>query len=176
MIIKQLPPSDLGRIAEIDRSEHVTTAYVVRDGELITEDVDWDVPRWPEDGPGDFNVRALTEQWAPILAEGGVLLGALDEDALAGFAIVRFDLTDSMAQFVALYVSRDYRRQGIARQLFEEADRLAKASGATEIYVSATPSASAVGFYRRLGFTLASEVNQALYDLEPEDIHMIKPL
>jgi hypothetical protein len=33
-----------------------------------------------------------------------------------------------------------------------------------------------VGFYRSLGFRLAKRVNPDLFELEPEDIHMILPL
>jgi hypothetical protein len=44
------------------------------------------------------------------------------------------------------------------------------------LYVSATPSESAVGFYTGQGFRPTEEVNEELFELEPEDIHMIKPL
>ena len=44
------------------------------------------------------------------------------------------------------------------------------------MYVSATPSESAVGFYRSLGFEQVTAVNPQLFALEPEDIHMILPL
>jgi hypothetical protein len=50
------------------------------------------------------------------------------------------------------------------------------ADGARKLYVSATPSVSAVGFYRNRGFELAEEVNKELFELEPEDIHMIMKL
>ena len=44
IIIKELPASELGRIIEIDRSEHVTVLYHTRDGELVPEEVDLAVP------------------------------------------------------------------------------------------------------------------------------------
>ena len=44
------------------------------------------------------------------------------------------------------------------------------------MYVSAVPSESAVGFYRSQGFTPTQEVDEELYALEPEDIHMTKTL
>ena len=44
---------------------------------------------------------------------------------------------------------------------------------AENVYVSATPSESAVGFYKSLGFTLIAEPLPELFALEPEDIHMI---
>ena len=170
-----MDPSEIVRIGEIDRSEHVTTGYSYENGKLRAEQVDWRVPRWPEFG-GDFSVKARIEQFAPILRDGGGMLGALDGPLLVGFAILRYRLTERQAQLVALFVSRGYRRRGIATRLTSQIAHLAKGDGAKELYVSATPSESAVGFYMSQGFRLAEEVNEALYALEPEDIHMIRRL
>jgi ribosomal protein S18 acetylase RimI-like enzyme len=168
-----MDPPEIVRIAEINRSEHVTTRYSYENGKLRAEQVDWHVPRWRRDG-GDFSVEALIEQFAPVLGDGGVMLGAFEGSLLVGFAILRYRLTERQAQLVALYVSRGYRRQGIATRLTSRIARLAKADGAEELYVSVTPSESAVGFYMSHGFRLAEAVNDALYALEPEDIHMIR--
>lgn len=168
--------SEIERIGEIDRSEHVTTGYFYENGRLRAEAVNWRVPRWSRDG-GDFSVQAHIERILPVLEKRGVMLGAFNEqDRLVGFAILRPDLAEQMAQLDALFVSRGYRRQGIATRLTSLIARLAKASGATHLYVSATPSESAVGFYMSQGFRLADEVNEELYALEPEDIHMIRRL
>ena len=174
--IGRLAKSDITRIAEIDRSEHVTLSYVYRDGKLETREVDWHVPRWFTDGRREHSVQALIDKSAPILDQGGVLFGALDGDVLAGLAILRHKLSDTMAQLALLHISRGCRRQGIATRLFQEACRLASEDGATELYVSATPSQSAVGFYLSQGCRLAEQVNDELYAEEPEDIHMIKTL
>ena len=56
--IKRLENSDIRRIGEIDRSEHVTLSYVYKDGRLETEEVDWHVPRWFTDGSGKWSVEA----------------------------------------------------------------------------------------------------------------------
>lgn len=174
--IRQMGRSELDRIAEIDRSEHVTTGYVHEDGELRADCVDWRVPRWPMEGL-EFSVRAQMERLAPVLEDGGVMLGAFNaEGDLVGFAVLRYGLTERMAQLDALFVSRGYRRQGIATRLTSRLVSLAEADGATELYVSATPSESAVGFYVSQGFWLAEEVNEELYALEPEDIHMVRRL
>jgi hypothetical protein len=52
----------------------------------------------------------------------------------------------------------------------------ARREGARRVYVSATPSGSAVGFYRSQGFALTRDPVPELLALEPEDIHMIKEL
>ena len=174
--IRHLDKSDITRIVEIDRSEQVTLGYVYRDGKLETRKVDWHVPRWFTDGRGEHSVQALIHKWSPTLEQGGVLFGALDGDVLAGVAMLRYRLSDTTAQLALLHVSRAYRRQGIATRLFREACQLAREDGAEELYVSATPSGSAVGFYRSQGCQLAEQVNEELYAEEPEDIHMIKTL
>jgi ribosomal protein S18 acetylase RimI-like enzyme len=173
--IRQLPASDLGRIIDIDRSEHISVLYRMRDGQLVAEDVNLAVPNWYAEGE-EYSVQAKLRQWGPILHEGGVLLGALDGDRLAGFAILRYRLDEGTAQLAVLHVSRPYRRQGIASQLTDEVSRLARADGARSLYVSATPSNSAVGFYTSLGFTLVDQPHPELFALEPEDIHMIKAI
>lgn len=172
--IRQLKASEIGKIAEIDRTEHVTLGYVYRDGKLEQEKVDWRVPRWPREG--SWGVEARIQDIRRIMQQGGVMLGAFDDDLLVGIAGLRCDLTDTMAQLTTLFVSADYRRQGIAAMLAAEIICLARGAGAQELYVSATPSESAVGFYRNQGFRVAEEPNEELFALEPEDIHMIRAL
>jgi hypothetical protein len=53
---------------------------------------------------------------------------------------------------------------------------MARAASATRLYVSATPTGSAVNFYLRQGCVLADPPHPALFELEPEDIHLILPL
>jgi len=174
--IREMDRSEVKRIAEIDRSEHVTTGYVFDGGELRAEVVDWQVPRWPPAGD-DFSVEAMIAGIVPVLADGGTMLGAFGEDGmLVGFAVLRYGLAERMAQLDALFVSNGYRRRGIATRLVARIVRLARADGADCLYVSATPSESAVGFYTSQGFRLAEKVNRELYLLEPEDIHMIRSL
>ena len=53
---------------------------------------------------------------------------------------------------------------------------LARDGGARTLYVSATPSESAVGCYRRLGFEPTADPIPELLELEPEDVHMVLAL
>lgn len=175
MIIKQLDKEDLARISEIDRSEHVTLGYVYEDGKLRTRAGDWHIRRWTTDDSG-YSVGAKIKEWSPLLDQNGVLLGAFKKELLVGFAILRLHLTETVAQLAVLHVSKEHRRQGIARALTTQISQMAKESGATSFYVSSAPTESAVGFYQSQGFELASKVHPELYALEPEDIHMIKTL
>ena len=172
--IRQLPHSDISRLVEIDRSEHVTLEYVYKDRSLHARKIDCHVPNWSRDPSQAHSIHRLIRQFTPVLEEGGALLGAFVEDKLVGLAILRYDLEPGMSQLALLHVSDGYRRQGIGAELTEEMIRMAKERGSTMMYVSATPSESAVGFYLSQGFELAAKVNEELYALEPDDIHMTK--
>jgi GNAT superfamily N-acetyltransferase len=93
-----------------------------------------------------------------------------------GLIVYRPHLTADTAQLVALFISKDHRRQGIAARLTGEVSGQAKRDGYARLYVSATPSESAVNFYQEQGFVPTRETNAELYELEPEDIHMVKEL
>lgn len=172
----RLDPLAIERLAEIDRSEHITRAYKITAGLLTQVDVDWHVPNWFTGGDGDHSLSGQIAFCRSHLDKGGLLLGALHEDLLVGIAIVRPELHAEMAQLAFLHVSREYRRQGIAKGLMAEACQVARSAGARRIYISATPSASTVEFYLSQGCELAEQVHPELYALEPEDIHLILEL
>jgi ribosomal protein S18 acetylase RimI-like enzyme len=174
--IRHMAGAELGRIGEIDRSEHVTQEYAYRHGSLEERSIDLAVPTWSRSGTHQNSVQGNVRAWRPILARGGKLVGAFDGDTLAGFAIYRPHLAEGTANLAALYVSRSHRRQGVGSLLAEEVVRLARGSGARRLYVSATPSGSAVGFYRSHGFEPTDEPDEALFRLEPHDIHMVLEL
>jgi len=171
MNIRPLQRWELSYITEIDVSEEGDRIYRNVEGRLVAEAESWHRPHW--------DVEECQRRIAGFTAEldrGDAVLGAFDGDRLVGVASLRYRLTADMAQLVSLHISQSYRRRGVATALTDEIFRLAKASGAYRIYVSATPSGSALGFYRHKGFELAEQVNEELFALEPEDIHMIKEL
>jgi ribosomal protein S18 acetylase RimI-like enzyme len=174
--IRHMQASELERIAEIDRSEHVTRVYSYRRGVLASRAVDDAVPTWFPSGSHEHSVPSRVQAWRPILERGGTLIGAFDAETLAGVAIYRPRLAEGTANLSVLHVSRSFRRKGVASLLTEEVARLARADGARRLYVSATPSESAVGFYRSHGFVPTDEPDEAMFALEPEDIHMILEL
>ena len=174
--IRELPSEDLARLAEIDRTEHITLGYQCRDGVLASAPVDWRVPRWNPDPAHAFSVAAHIRAAAPVFAAGAVLLGAFDGAALVGLGLLRHRLTDGTAQLAFLQVGSGHRRRGVGALLTAEMIRRARERGARTLYVSATPSESAVGFYTSQGFRPAGEVNRELFELEPEDIHMTRPI
>jgi len=174
MRVRQLPAEDVSRVGALDRSEHVDIEYRVIDGALQPAPARMpDIPAWDPTGSGPFSVAAHIEFCRSVVERGGVLLGAFDAERMAGLAIVQPSFEPPLAWLAFLHVSRPYRRRGAAHMLWDAAARIAVEDGAASMYVSATPTESAVGFYLRQGCELARPVHPDLFAAEPEDIHLI---
>lgn len=171
--VRVLPPEAIDIIRQIDRAEHVTVGYQVVDGRLRSGPVDWEVPGWFQDGEGPHTISSYIADLRPILEGGGVLLAFLDGETARGLAVVVPGFEPGTTWLAFLHVSRLHRRTGVASALWAESVRLARAAGDQEIYVSATPSASAVGFYLSRGCELARPPHPGLFAKEPEDIHLV---
>ena len=178
--VRALLAEDVSRIATIDRAEHVDVAYEVVEGRLTTRPVPMsEIPAWDPAGSGPHSVAHQIDFCTSAIASGGVLLGAFpddDEDEVAGLAVVDPAFERGLAWLAFLHVSRPHRRRGAASALWGVAEERARAAGAASMYVSATPTGSAVGFYMRQGCRLADPVHPVLFATEPEDIHLLCPL
>jgi GNAT superfamily N-acetyltransferase len=133
-----------------------------------------EAPRWDEQ-----YAAKLAAQLEPKLAAGGTFLGAFDGEQLAGVAVLGGEFIGEHAnqlEIAFLYVSRPFRRQGVAKRLMDELATRARARGAKELYISATETESAVGFYLDYGCRLAERVDPELFRLEPTDIHFTRTL
>jgi predicted N-acetyltransferase YhbS len=174
MRVRRLRAEDVALVAAIDRSEHVDFAYRVVDGQLQTVPaLIAEVAAWNKVGTGPHSVAAEIEFCRSVVARGGVLLGVSDAGGTVGLAIVHPAFEPSLAWFAFLHVSRLYRRSGVAQALWNAAVEVAVAGGAESIYISATPTESAVGFYLRQGCHLAQPVHPDLFAAEPDDVHLI---
>jgi ribosomal protein S18 acetylase RimI-like enzyme len=174
MQVRRLGAEDVALVAAIDRSEHVEAEYRVIDGQLQqVPAVITDVPAWDPTGSGPFSVAAHIAFCSSVVARGGVLLGAFDHECTAGLAIVHPAFEPRLAWMAFLHVSRPYRRRGAAQALWNAAADIAGAADAESMYVSATPTASAVGFYLRQHCRLADPVHAELFAAEPDDIHLV---
>lgn len=177
--IQQLDISAINRIGEVDRREHVTLKYTQVDGQLVPEKVDWNIPRWATDD-SPFSANTRIKKWTPILEQGGAMFGALEKDALCGFSIVNPKSIEGVAEVVALFVGRDWRKQGLGRQLTSEAEKFAHDAGAKAIFASSNDTEAAVRFYLSQGYDLAETAHPKLYAklyaIDPDGIHMVKSL
>jgi len=174
--VRALPISDIELVASIDRSEHVEREYRVVNGKLTERPVTMaEVPPWTSaDGP--HSVASMIEFCRNRIESGGQFLGAFDGDTIAGVAVVDPHFDPPTAWLSFLHVSRPFRRCGAASALWRTAvDRAVEAS-AESLYVSATPTGSAVGFYLAQGCVLADPPRSDLFEEEPDDIHLVLPL
>ena len=174
MRVRTLQADEVSLVGTIDRSEHVDVHYGVIDGQLTEQPVPMsEIPPWDPSGSGPHSVEHEIEFCASALAGGAVLLGAFAEEHIAGLAVVDPEFEPRLAWLAFLHVSRPYRRRGAARALWAAAVDLARAAGARSLYVSATPTGSAVGFYLGQGYRLADPVHPTLFAAEPDDIHLV---
>jgi GNAT superfamily N-acetyltransferase len=169
--IRPLNIGELDRVREIDVSESGSMVY-----KQLGRRVEPAYEEWHRPPRSEETWNCYIERWKPMLEDGGCAVGAFAGEALVGIAVLRFRLTARTAQLAALFVSRDYRRLHIAQHLMDEVARRARQYGADALYVSATPSESAIGFYTRQGFEATDHANKELYALEPDDIHLVKAL
>ncbi|WP_235551002.1 GNAT family N-acetyltransferase [Paenibacillus sp. Soil787] len=113
------------------------------------------------------------------LENGGTAFGAYAGDKLIGFGVLAHKFRGKehdQLQIDLLYVTRNYRRQGIGSRIIEQLSKAAIEKGAKYLYISSTETESAVNFYSSCGSTITSEVDQELFEKEPYDIHLIKRL
>lgn len=171
-----MSPSEINRIAEIDRSELVRVGYVLQSGRLEKISVDWDVPGFYSIWEGNHSVYEQLRFVETHLRAGGMMIGGFYNQTMVGVGVVTPNIRPGVAQLAYLHVSNGFRRQGIGTSLVQAMIEVALQLGASSMYVSATPSGSAIGFYSSCGFVPVAQPVPELYELEPEDIHMIKDL
>ena len=178
MDVHRLGPSDVALVASIDRSEHVEVQYRIEDGRLVEAPVVMaDIPAWDPVGSGEDSVASQVAFYASVVADGAALFGAFDDDGeLMGLATVNPTFEPGLAWLATLHVSRAHRRRGAASALWDAGVALAREAGARSLYVSATRTGSAVGFYLSRGCRLADPVHPELFAHEPVDIHLVCPL
>jgi len=166
--LRAMSIDEIHRISELDVSESGNVVYKLVDGTPKAVPENW---RRPSSYGEEWKQRADRIQAG--LQRGGIAFGAFDGERLIGFVALQYRLADTVAALLALWVSAGYRHQAVASRLVREAIAAARSDGATAVYSSTCPSESAYGFYRSQGFAPTAFVHRELYELEPEDIHMI---
>jgi predicted N-acetyltransferase YhbS len=168
--IRELERREVRDLWSIDRGEVVHEVYHLEDDELVLKPEHHDIRGWP---PGE------PERYGPILLDcfdcGGTFYGAFEGDTLIGAAVLesRFiGRVEDQLQLKFLHVGRGHRQAGLGRTLFDKAVARARELGARRLYISSTPSENTVRFYLRRGCRVTDEVDAALFELEPEDIHL----
>lgn len=170
MLIRELNRGEIERIWKIDRGEVITNIYYHKDGELVLRPEYYEMRGWPAGEPEKYN---------PVLFDcynrGGYFYGAFASEELVGAAILEnkfIGKQKDQLQLKFLHVDQSNRKKGIGKTLFEKTVKKAKELGASQLYISATPSENTVNFYLHLGCIVTKNVDAELFELEPEDIHL----
>lgn len=159
----------LDQVMQIDRTEMVDALYTQSGSRILLKSTEPTIAQWPAGAE-------IVEFCRGHMRDGAQALGAFDGEALIGVGIMTPNVQPRVAQLAFLHVSEGYRRRGIAVRLLAALKQRVEQSGHQSIYVTATPTKSAVGFYLRAGFSPTDTPIPHLLALEPEDIHMIAAL
>lgn len=174
--LRTLERTELSRVAEIDRTERIDVLYEQHGTELVARHGNWNSPTWDPDGHGEYSVEAQVHALQHYVDTGGIALGAFAEGRLVGIGAVVPHLRPGIAQLAYLHVSAPMRATGVGSRLSEQLEQIGRAAGDSDIVVSATPSENTVRFYLGRGFRPMTEPLAELFELEPEDVHMVKSL
>ncbi|HXW82492.1 MAG TPA: GNAT family N-acetyltransferase [Acidimicrobiales bacterium] len=172
--IRDLARSELSRVGEIDRTEHIDVLFEQHGTELVAQRGSWSASAWDPDGQGEQSVYAKCQALMHYVDAGGIARGAFSGGRLVGIGVVVPHIRPAIAQLAFLHVSRDFRAAGLGSRLSADLELVARHAGDTEIVVSATPSENTVRFYLCRGYRPIARPLPELLELEPEDVHMGK--
>jgi GNAT superfamily N-acetyltransferase len=171
IIVRRMGASDLWMVGSIDRTEKVRTLHRQSGGRLSRERADIDVKPWTKE-----QVAAHVKWLEYELGMGGTLFGAFKGDSFLGLALLgnrSVGGDPKTVQLVFLHVTVAHRRSGAGSALLEACRREAGMRGKKRLYISATPSESAVGFYTSHGAVPLEKPDPGLFAKEPEDVHLV---
>ncbi|MGM9986150.1 MAG: GNAT family N-acetyltransferase [Bacillaceae bacterium] len=171
MNYRLLEKSELGLLSEISRKEIVNEVYYFKNNKLEIVDEHYQIEGWNFE-----ELQAFIKRLHDIHDRNGTIYGAFDYHKIVGLAALESKFigkNKDQLKFDMLYISTNYRKKGIGKNLVNLLSDKAKELGAKSLYISATPFKNTVDFYFAVGAHLTSEINAELYQLEPDDIHMV---
>lgn len=165
-----LRENEIHLIKEIDRSEEIFEVYKLHDNKLIL------VPSYElVTGFTDSEINQVLSRQYRIVEDDGKIIGAFHDELLVGVGSIenkKRGTPPAYCKMDILYVSNRYRNMNIGKTITDACRMEAKRIGAQHLYISATPSKNTIDFYLKLGAILAAKVDQELFALEPDDIHL----
>ncbi len=165
-----LTRDEIQELRNIDRGEKIEKFYYIEDGKLKLKREFCDVKGWRQK-----ELESLIERLYDLYDRGGSIYGAVSDSNIVGMAALDnkfIGKNNDQLKLDILYIDKGHRKMGIGRNLVEVAKNKARGIGASRLYISATPTQNTVDFYVGIGCELASEINEELFELEPEDIHL----
>lgn len=171
MEYRELNIEEADRIAEIDATSFIKNAWRMNEssGEYELTEINWT----DEELPNGFEWHL--EHFNNTIQNGGKAFGCFENNILVGYATLDAKVFGKKKRYVLLdqlFVSNAYRNKGIGRRLVAMCMEHAGLFGAEKIYLCAGSSENTIAFYKMLGCVKAEEINQILFDEDPNDIQL----
>lgn len=166
---RQLAVNECERIREINASQFIKRAWREVDGVMQLVEINYQDPDFPNGY--ENHLIALKETFE----SGGMVFGAFDDTKLIGFCSVNHHFFGVRYKYVLLdqlFISNEYRGNGIGKKLFFLSADIAKSWGADKIYICAGSAEETVAFYFAIGCEEAKEINQELYEDDARDYQL----
>ena len=120
----------------------------------------------------DWDAARLIEKAEEILSGQYVTYCAYEGNHVVGEIMLIPKPNKGRLIIDSFHVSRDYRRRGIGRALFEAARQEALKMGAHALYASCCSSEETINFYSAMGLRISPDPIPSLAEAEPYDLQM----
>lgn len=158
------------RISEIDATHFIRNAWRADEsGKYRLTEINWTDKELPN------GLEWHISRFKQALADGGAAFGCFDGTKLVGYAVVNSSLFGETAKYALLdqlFVSKNYRGQGIGKWLFSLCAGQAAQFGADKLFICAGSAENTIAFYSKIGCVSAAEHNERLYKEDPRDIQL----
>lgn len=157
---------------QISRRELITQLYIQKQDQLELTDCFYDVENWDA-----YHLENDPPKLKELYQQGASFVGAFNTaEQLVGISVVSNQMITDYPNAKLLqyfYVDADQQGQGIGAKLMQAAKESTKQLGTHQLYISATPSKRTVDFYMKYGAAVLKHPDRELWELEPEDIHLL---
>lgn len=169
MKYREMELKEANKIKFIDATCFIKNAWRNVDGKVQLIEINWTDYELPNGLPWHIDRFKKTVQ------AGGKAYGCFEGDVLIGYVTMNAELWGINSKYCLLdqlFISKDYRGQGIGRELVRCCREQAKQWGADKLYICAGSSEDTIAFYRQIGCVDAMEINQELFEEDINDIQL----
>lgn len=166
MNYRALEMNEVDKIEMIDATCFIKNAWRMVEGQLRLVQINWTDHELPN------GLKWHKKRFKETLELRGRAFGCFDENQLIGYATLNADIFGNSYKYVLLdqmFISNGSRNKGIGKALFDMCASQARQWGAQKLYLCAGSSEDTIAFYHKLGCVDALEVNQQLYEQDPND-------
>lgn len=153
--VEELKPEML---LKFNRHQEVIQKWVKDKDEWVLKNVS-EVREWSSEKKGH-----LMNAFGPCLENGGVFIGAFEDETLTGFVLLGEKLSGNFSKYINLsmfFVTKEKRAVGIGKKLFVFACEVATKLGADKLFI---PAKDTMEFYSSMGCVDAEEIIEEFID------------